>query len=70
MSKLIDLLKELGADAALAAEYAKDPHPVIARYDLTEEERKALLAGDVDKLRELAGHDKLHMTNSTIKAFD
>lgn len=70
MSKLIDLLKDLGENADLVAEYEKDPEPVIKRYDLTDKERKALLSGDSEKLREMTGLTQLRMTNSTVKSYD
>lgn len=70
MSKLIDLLKDLGRDADLASEYGKDPDAVIKRYDLDDEEREALLSEDLDKIRKITGLDKLELTNSTIRKFD
>lgn len=71
MSNLLDLMKQLGADAALNDEYEKDPAAVIARYKLSDEERDALLNKDYDAIRKLTGlKDGQYSTNTTIKAYD
>ena len=36
-SKLLDLMRRLGSDAALAAEFDKDPETVIQRAGLSDE---------------------------------
>lgn len=70
MSKLVDLLKNLGSDAELAAAYERNPESVLDRFDLAAEERQALLDGDVDRIKSLSGLSDVHMTNSTIKSYD
>lgn len=71
MSKLLQLMKQLGADAALAREYAQDAKAVIARYDLSDEERDALLNKDYEAIKRLTGlKDGQFATNSTIRAYD
>jgi len=64
-------MRELGADAALAQEYHNDPQAVIARYDLSTEERDALLGKDYAAIKRLTGlKDGQFATNSTVKAYD
>ena len=46
MSKLLDLMKNLGSDAALAKEYAQDPEGVMQRAGLSDEERRAMAEKD------------------------
>lgn len=70
MSKFVELLENLGRDAELAAAYEKDPQSVLDQYDLTEEERKAMLDRDVDAVRKLSGLASVRMTNSTIKTHE
>lgn len=72
MSNLLRLMKELGADAALSDEYAKDPQEVIKRFDLSEEERTALLDLDMEAIKRLSGLEEgeFYTTNSTIRAYD
>ena len=69
MSRLAELLKELGQNADLQAEYVKDPEAVMARYDLEEEEVKAMLDKDVKKVQELSGLSNLK-SNGSITAHD
>jgi hypothetical protein len=47
------LCREVLRDHAFRAAMKADPAAAVARYDLTEEERAALLAGDVAKLYRL-----------------
>lgn len=68
MAKLNDLLIDLGRDADLAAAYEKNPDSVLSRYELTDAEKQALLAGDVDAVQKASGLTSLSMTNSTIRA--
>ena len=69
MSRLPELLKDLAADAEIHEAYLKDPHAVMDKYDCTEEEKKAMLAKDVDTLKRLTGMDNLK-TNGTVSAHD
>lgn len=69
MSKLADLLVDLGKNASLQDEYHKDPKGVMGRYGLTEEEMQAMLEKDVDRLRKLSGLDRLK-SNGNVHAHD
>jgi hypothetical protein len=68
MSDLVRLLKDLGQDAKLAEAFENDPDSVLAKYDLSDAEIKALKAGDLDAIRKASAVEELHMTNSTIKS--
>jgi len=71
MSKLLDLMKKLGSDAALAAEYGNDPEAVLNRAGVTDEERRAMLESDYAAVGKLTGlADGQYATNHTIKAYD
>lgn len=70
MSSLVDLLKALGRDAALSEEYRKGPDAVLDRYDLSDEERRAVKEGDVDAVKRLSGLSDVHTTHSTVHAYD
>ena len=71
MSKLLDLMKSLGSDAALADEYRKDPDGVMRRASLTDEERKAMLDVDLEKIKALTGLEEApYATNHIISAYD
>lgn len=70
MQELKQLLKDLGSDAELAAEYEKDAEAVMQRRGLSREARDAMKAKDVDAVRRLSGLREVHLTNSTIHAHD
>ena len=71
MSKLLDLMRKLGADAALAAEYEKDPEGVLQRAGVSDEERKAMLDSDYAKIKSLTGlKDGQFATNHIILCYD
>lgn len=71
VSKLLELMRKLGSDAALAAEYDKDPGGVLRRAGLSDEERKAMVAKDYAAIRQLTGlQDGQFATNHTIKAYE
>lgn len=71
MSKLLDLMRKLGSDAALAAEYEKDPEGVLRRAGLSDEERKAMLESDYAKIKSLTGlEDGQFATNHIILCYD
>jgi hypothetical protein len=71
VSKLLDLMKKLGSDAALAAEYGKDPEAVLHRAGVSDEERRAMLESDYAAVGKLTGlADGQYATNHTIKAYD
>lgn len=71
MSKLLDLMRKLGSDAALAAEYGKDRDAVLQRAGLSDEERKAMLGKDYEAIKKLTGLvDGQFATNHIIRAYD
>ena len=43
MSKLLELMRELGRDAALASAYEANPEAVMQQAGLSDEERRALM---------------------------
>ena len=59
------LLYHLKKDPALRARFIADPSAAIADADLTEDERKAFLAGDMRRINELGGY--LHLVMSIPK---
>ncbi|GAB4173790.1 MAG: hypothetical protein Kow0020_09150 [Wenzhouxiangellaceae bacterium] len=68
MSRLKELLEELGKHGDLFDAYVKDPHSVLEKYQCTDEEKKAMLAKDVEKLKKLTGMENL-VSNDTVKAY-
>lgn len=71
MSKLLDLMKKLGSDAALSAEYLKDPEGVMQRAGLSDEERKAMLDKDYEAIKRLTGlKDGQFATNHSIRCYE
>ncbi len=71
MSALLRLMRMLGSDAALAAEYGDNPEAVIKRFGLSDEESRALLEKDYEAIKKLTGlKDGQFATNHTIKAYD
>lgn len=71
MSKLLDLMKKLGSDAALSAEYVKDPEGVMQRAGLSDEERKAMLDKDYEAIKRLTGlKDGQFATNHSIRCYE
>lgn len=71
MSKLLELMRRLGGDAALAAEYGKDPRAVVERAGLSAEERKAMLEKDYPAIRKLTGlEDGQFATNHIVRAYE
>lgn len=71
MSKLLDLMRKLGSDAALASEYEKDPDGVMERAGLSEEETKAMSSKDYATIKKLTGlTDGQFASNHVIKAYD
>lgn len=69
MSRLRELLVNLGKDATLHDAYVTDPKKVMTEYGLSAKEVDAMLAKDLDAVKRLSGMDNLK-TNSTIKAYD
>lgn len=71
MSKLLDLMRRLGSDAALEAEYLEDPDAVMRREGLSDEERIAMLEKDYEAIKRLTGLvDGQFATNHSIKAYE
>ncbi|MBG6082832.1 hypothetical protein [Rubrivivax gelatinosus] len=71
MSKLLDLMRKLGSDAALSSEYEQNPQAVISRFGLSAEESAALLNKDYEAIKRLTGlQDGQFATNHLIHAYD
>lgn len=71
MSKLLDLMRTLGSDAALAAEYEANPERVLQRAGLSDEERRAMIQKDYAAIKRLTGlTDGQFATNHVIRAYD
>lgn len=71
MSKLLELMRELGRNAALAEEYRTDREAVIRQAGLTDEERRVLIEKDYDAVKRLTGlTDGQFATNTVILAYD
>lgn len=69
MSGLKQLLIDLAQDAELQEEYESAPEKTMQRYELSDEEIKAMLAKDVEALKRLSGLDKLK-SNGHVQAYD
>ena len=71
VSKLLELMKNLGSDAALAQEYARDADAVMRRFGLSDEECAALREKDYAAIKRLSGLvDGQFATNHIISAYD
>lgn len=69
MSKLIDFLTKLGADADYAAQYEKDPAATMTAAGLTAEEQQLVLSGDVESIKQAAGLSSSQWSAMNIKAY-
>ena len=71
MSKLLELMRELGRNAALAEEYKANPDVVMQNASLSDEEARALREKDYDAIKRLTGlSDGQFATNQVIRAYD
>ncbi len=71
MSELLDLMRKLGSNAALAAEYEKNADAVLRRAGLSDEERKAMATKDYATIKKLTGLvDGQFATNHIVRAYD
>ena len=59
--QLQKFLYDINRDAGLQAEYRTQPQALLGRYELTDEERAALLAGDVGLIYVLGANGQLLM---------
>lgn len=69
MSKLKELLVELGKSPELQDEYETDPEGLMRRYGLAPDEIQAMLDKDLDRLKALTGLDNLK-SNGNIHPYD
>jgi len=69
MSRLAELLKELGQKADVYKAYIENPEAVMKNYGLNKDEVQAMLDQDVKTLTRLSGLDNLK-TNSSVSAHD
>ncbi len=58
MSKLIEFLTELGEDAELLKKFQDSPEQTMKDYGLSDEEIKAVMDQDEDRVRELTGSEE------------
>jgi hypothetical protein len=70
MSKLVDLLRDLGKDADLCEAFKEDPDAVCDRYGLDDAQKTALKAGDVEAVKKAAGLSNASLTNGVITAYE
>lgn len=70
MSKLVELLQKLGADAELAKAYEENPEAVMKEAGLSEDEMEVLKSGDLERIKRETGLKELERTNVVIKAYD
>lgn len=70
MSKLVELMQQLGADAKQAEAFEKNPDAVMKEAGLSTDEMDALKSGDIERLKKETGLENLERINSTIKAYD
>lgn len=69
MENLKKLLSDLGENAALEKRYASDREAIFKEYQLSEDAADAMRREDLDRVRELAGLENVHLINSTIKSY-
>lgn len=69
MSRLRELLVNLGRDTVLHDAYVANPEAVMRDYALSHTEMAAMLAKDLAAVKLLSGMDNLK-TNSTIRPYD
>lgn len=69
MSRLTDLLKDLGADAELEQAFQRDPEGVMDRYEIDEATRTALRREDVNELSRVTGLSDISLSNGTVKGY-
>ena len=70
MSKLAELMKNLGSDAELAKAYEENPQKVMEEAGLSEDEMKLLQEGDLKKLEDSTGVGSCQKIKTIIKAYD
>lgn len=63
------LCKEARRDAAFRERLQQDPESALTDYRFTDEERKALLQGDIVKLLQLGAHGYVLGTLARLKLF-
>jgi hypothetical protein len=64
------LLKRIQRDASFRDELATNPTAALAEFPLTEQERKALLSGEVGALNRMGVHGYLLNTLARHRVFD
>jgi hypothetical protein len=69
MSSLATLLKNIGSDPELAERYKKDPEGTMKAAGLNDEEIRAMLDKDLEKLKKLSGLENLR-SNGIIDCHD
>ena len=59
--QLQKFLFDVNRDAGVQSSYRRDPHGLLARYDLTDEERDAIVRGDIGLMYVLGANGQLLM---------
>lgn len=70
MSNLADFLQNMGRDAGLVEEFERDPDAVMSRFDLSDEEKKAVREGDVEAIKRMSGLENVRKTNTSVTSYD
>ncbi|MCL1123509.1 hypothetical protein [Shewanella surugensis] len=63
MSNLDGLLAKLSTDAELKDQFIADPESIMDAENLTDDEKAAMLDGDVDKLSDISGDNQVYGKN-------
>ncbi|RCU52763.1 hypothetical protein DU002_02030 [Corallincola holothuriorum] len=69
MSKLIDFMHKLGADASFATAYQLEPEKLMADAELSAQEQQLLLAQDVAALEVLTGLQAKANPKKTVNSY-
>ncbi|MFU8832586.1 MAG: hypothetical protein ACNA7J_10590 [Wenzhouxiangella sp.] len=70
MSKLVDLLRDLGKDAKLCAAFKADPDAVCDRYGLDDTQKDAMKAGDVEAVKKASGLSATSLSNGVVTSYE
>jgi hypothetical protein len=67
-SRLLDFLVQIPESAELQAKLESDPESTMQSFGLSASERKALMSGDIEKIRRVMPGAKINLPpNTTIK---
>lgn len=63
MTKIVDYLNSVDADASLKKAHDANPEAAMSDYGLTEEQSQAVLSGDSKKIAEVDGVDQQQLSS-------